>query len=277
MTTHDAQVWATMWTEAFENSAAYSDDVLRAGSRLARNRPFADIEVAPGLLSASIEHRSATYTVQLGVNVLSDDQWDEYCAGLLGKPTNAVALLLGELPVASVDEDDDCVNVSLVPASSELYLDCNCGDWNGVCGHAAALMYEAANLIEADPFLLTTIRGRGRYELKSAVEAARAEQNGNSATSTLSGHPRGEDPGVPAAGAYRREPRELPSARRLPLRVGEPPSITVPPPVDSGVTADDICRLVAAASERARTLLYLEEYENVEGNIDLEVDVDLES
>jgi len=259
MTASDGEAWAKKWIEVVEESSSSSDDVLRAGFRLVRNRPFTDIEVAPGFVSGQIEHRGATYTAQLGVGILSDDEWGRFCEQLLVHPTNAVAILLGELPIGCGSSDADSDDSLLIPAANELYPDCNCGDWNGVCGHAAALLYEVANLVESDPFVLTTIRGRGRYELKSTVEAARIEQDGQPGSAGVSGHPRGQDPGVPAAAAYRSEPKELPTARRLPLQVGEPLPITVPPPVDSGVNTDDIYRLIVAASERARSLLYVED------------------
>ncbi len=244
-------VWANEWIEAIEDSGSFGEDVLKAGARLARNQSFVDVEVAPGLLSGRITHRGSTYTAQLGVQVLADDQWSAFCEQLLEQPAKAVALILGELP-------DGCVDVPLIPSAGELYPDCNCGDWNGVCVHATALLYEAARLIESDPFVLTTLRGRGRYELKSAIETARTESDGQRAGGRVSGHPRGEDPGMPAAAAYRRQPEELPTARRLPLDIGEPVALSVPPPVDSGVSVDDVHALVIAASKHAKNLLYLE-------------------
>ena len=266
--------WSQRWVETFEESSSFDDSVLKAGARLARNSQFTDLEVAPGFVSGRIEHRGTVSTAQLGVATLRDDEWENVFLRLFESPALAVAVLVGELPDALATDSGagstgagPSADFSLVPSAGEFYPDCNCGEWNGLCGHAAALVYEVASLIQADPFVLTTLRGRGRYELKAEVERARQGQGvSNDGEAT---HPRGADAGVSAAVAYRREQASMPYARRSPTEVGAPVTISVPPPVDSGVLVSDLDRLIRTASEHARTLLvHPERGDRLSGGVD---------
>src|SRR5204862_340795 len=70
----------------------------------------------------------------------------------------------------------------LLPGPRYLDPHCSCPDRGHPCKHAAALCYQTARLLDAAPFVLLLLRGRGERELLdalsrlSATRAARAAQ-----------------------------------------------------------------------------------------------------
>ena len=70
----------------------------------------------------------------------------------------------------------------LLPGPGDLDPHCSCPDFGHPCKHAAALCYQTARLLDADPFVLLLLRGRGERELldalsrRNAARAARAAQ-----------------------------------------------------------------------------------------------------
>lgn len=59
--------------------------------------------------------------------------------------------------------------MALLPGVGDLDPECDCPDWGNPCVHAGALCYQAAWLLDADPFVLLLLRGRGREEIVTAL------------------------------------------------------------------------------------------------------------
>ncbi|MFF9090846.1 SWIM zinc finger family protein [Streptomyces sp. NPDC014991] len=236
--------WGNAWVEALEQGALDPE-------RLARGRGYADqghvdaITVTPGLVLAYVRgSRPRPYRVQVRLRTLEDEDWERFLDVAADRPGHIAALLDKELPHSLAD-----CGVGLLPGPGDLAPRCSCPDSGHPCKHAAALCYQTARLLDADPFVLLLLRGRGEKELldalsrRSAARAARAAQDRQPESL----------PGIRAADAL--APRRLPP---LPPALPVPPHPEQPPVYPSAPGGPDpfaLDQLATDAAARAHALL----------------------
>ncbi|MFJ3303795.1 SWIM zinc finger family protein [Streptomyces sp. NPDC086549] len=236
--------WGNAWVDALERGAL---DV----KRLARGRGYAErgqvdaITVTPGLVLAYVQgSRPRPYRVQVRLRTLGEADWDRFLDAAADRPGHIAALLDRELPQSLAD-----CGVPLLPGPGDLEPRCSCPDSGHPCKHAAALCYQTARLLDADPFVLLLLRGRGERELldalsrRNAARAARAAQEQGPAPL----------PGVRASEAL--APRRLPSLPAPlppPLHPEQPP---VYPAAPDGPDPFALDQLATDAATRAHALL----------------------
>ncbi|MDF2263878.1 SWIM zinc finger family protein [Streptomyces coacervatus] len=244
----DARFAETWWGNAWV--AALEEGALDA-KRLARGRSYAEqghvdaITVTPGLVLAYVQgSRPRPYRVQVRLRTLDDADWARFLDAAAERPGHIAALLDKELPQSLAD-----CGVPLLPGPRDLDPHCSCPDHGHPCKHAAALCYQTARLLDADPFVLLLLRGRGERELLdalsrlSAARAARAAQEQEPAPL----------PGVRAAEALL--PRQLPP---LPTPLPVPPHPEQPPVYPAAPGGPDpfaLDQLATDAAARAHALL----------------------
>ncbi|MER6067981.1 SWIM zinc finger family protein [Streptomyces sp. NPDC001817] len=236
--------WGNAWVAALEQGALDP-------KRVARGRGYADqghvdaITVTPGLVLAYVRgSRPRPYRVQVRIRTLEDADWASFLDAAADRPGHIAALLDKELPQSLAD-----CGVPLLPGPGDLVPRCSCPDSGHPCKHAAALCYQTARLLDADPFVLLLLRGRGERSLldalsrRSAARAARAAQERQPQTL----------PGVRAADVL--APRELPA---LPPPLPTPPHPEQPPVYPAAPGGPDpfaLDQLATDAAARAHALL----------------------
>ncbi|MDX3380787.1 SWIM zinc finger family protein [Streptomyces niveiscabiei] len=246
----DAPFARTWWGEAWV--AALEGGALDA-ARLLRGRGYAEggrvdaITVTPGSVLAYVQgSRPRPYRVQVRLRTWEADDWERFLGAAVERPGQLAALLDKEVPPALAAE----CGVPLLPVAGELEPQCSCPDRGHPCKHAAALCYQTARLLDADPFVLLLLRGRGERDLldtlarRSAAHAARAARNGET-----------EDlPGVRAAEAVARRGQlpPLPAPLPVPPHPEQPPAY---PSVPDGPDAFALDQLATDAAARAHALL----------------------
>ena len=130
--------------------------------------------VRAGAIVASVQgSRAKPYKVTVRVRTYSDQEWDLTLATLASRVGHMAALLDGEMP-PGVADDLAAAHIDLLPVAGELQPRCSCPDWANPCKHAAAVCYLVADTLDADPFLLFLMRGRGRDTLLAGLRARRA-------------------------------------------------------------------------------------------------------
>lgn len=236
--------WGNAWVAALEEGAL---DV----KRLARGRGYAEqgyvdaITVTPGLVLAYVQgSRPRPYRVQVRLRTLDDADWERFLDVAADRPGHIAALLDGEMPESLAD-----CGVRLLPGPGDLDPQCSCPDRAHPCKHAAALCYQTARLLDADPFVLLLLRGRGEREVidalsrLSAARAARAAQEKEPEPL----------PGVRATDALadRRLP-PLPRPSPVPPHPEQPP---VYPSAPGGPDPFALDQLATDAAARAHALL----------------------
>ncbi|SED61699.1 SWIM zinc finger family protein [Streptomyces sp. TLI_105] len=159
----DGRFAATWWGNAWV--AALEDAALDA-ARLARGKAYAGrghvdaITVTPGRVVAYVHgSRPRPYRTEIRMRTLGDDGWERFLDEAAARPDHIAALLDKDVPHAL-----EAV-AGLLPAPGDLVPDCSCPDDGYPCKHAAALCYQAARLLDEDPFVLFLMRGRGEQEL----------------------------------------------------------------------------------------------------------------
>ncbi|WDF44875.1 SWIM zinc finger family protein [Streptomyces sp. T12] len=237
--------WGNAWVAALEEGALDP-------KRLARGRGYAQeghvdaITVTPGLVLAYVRgSRPRPYRVQVRLRTLGDGDWARFLDAAADRPGHIAALLDKEMPHSLAE-----CGVPLLPGPGDLDPHCSCPDRGHPCKHAAALCYQTARLLDADPFVLLLLRGRGERELLdalsrlSAARAARAAQEREPAPA----------PGVRATDALAAH-RQLPP---LPVPLPVPPHPEQPPVYPAAPGGPDpfaLDQLATDAAARAHALL----------------------
>jgi uncharacterized Zn finger protein len=208
--------WGNAWVTALEEGALDA-------KRLARGRGYAQeghvdaITVTPGLVLAYVRgSRPRPYRVQVRLRTLDDADWTRFLDTVAERPGHIAALLDKEMPQSLAE-----CGVPLLPRPGDLDPHCSCPDRGHPCKHAAALCYQTARLLDADPFVLLLLRGRGERGLLDALSRRNAARAARAAR---------EQGPAPAAGV--RAAEALAPGRRLralPAPVPVPPHPEQPP------------------------------------------------
>ncbi|TDD15311.1 SWF/SNF family helicase [Nonomuraea diastatica] len=210
--------------------------LLRKGRAYAKTGQLGPITVSPGRIAAVAENE---YDTVVRVEQLTAAAWERFLGQVAAKAGHIAALLDRDMPHDLVEAAQDAA-VPLLPAVGDLEPECSCPDWGHPCKHAAALCYQASWLLDADPFVLLLMRGRGQDELIEALQQRDAP----------TGRPGGGAAGVPAAEAF---------ALGTPPLPGPPPDDVAftPPALEPGPGVDVAALgvLAASAASRARELL----------------------
>jgi uncharacterized Zn finger protein len=236
--------WGNAWVTALEEGALDVKRLVRGRGYAAQGHVDA-ITVTPGLVLAYVQgSRPRPYRVQVRLRTLSDQDWELFLDAAAERPGHIAALLDKELPHSLAD-----CGVPLLPEAGDLEPHCSCPDRGHPCKHAAALCYQTARLLDADPFVLLLLRGRGERELLdalsrlSATRAARAAREQEPAPV----------PGVRASEAIaRRELPRLPHPLPGPAHPEQPP---VYPAAPGGPDPFALDQLATDAAARAHALL----------------------
>ncbi|MFG3493534.1 SWIM zinc finger family protein [Streptomyces sp. NPDC047928] len=234
--------WGNAWVEALEDTALDP-------ARLARGRAYAGrglvdaITVTPGRVTAYVHgSRARPYRADIRLRVLGDDDWESLLDTAAERPDHIAALLDKDVPHALAAVTD------LLPGPGDLVPDCSCPDDGYPCKHAAALCYQAARLLDEDPFVLFLMRGRGEQEILAALgrrNAARSAAEAGAAPPPM--------PTVPARAAVTAEPAvALPPPLPVPAQPGRPPVYPEDPAAPDALALE---LLATEAAARAHTYL----------------------
>ncbi|MFF9753148.1 SWIM zinc finger family protein [Streptomyces sp. NPDC014344] len=238
--------WGRAWVTALEDGALDP-------ARLARGRGYAErghvdaITVTPGLVLAYVQgSRPRPYRVQVRLRTFDDADWERFLDTAADRPGHIAALLDKEMPQSLAD-----CGVPLLPGPGDLAPRCSCPDSGHPCKHAAALCYQTARLLDADPFVLLLLRGRGEREVIDALSRLSAAR----AARAVQGREPEPLPGMRAADAVSRRGPELPP---LPAPLPPPQHPEQPPAYPESPGGPDpfaLDQLATDAAARAHALL----------------------
>jgi uncharacterized Zn finger protein len=210
---------------------AVDGGLARRGRRIAADGRIGPITISAGRVAAVFD---GVHRTTIAVEPLSDNAWASLVAEASVQSGHLAALLDSYLP--------DALS-GLVPGVGDLDTQCGCDDWGNPCQHAAALCYQSAWLLDAEPVLLLILRGRSLEALTTAIAQHRANPPACLADA--------DEAPIPALEAF---------ARPVPPLPEPPPPATEdlhlldiePPP---GIDAGALHGAAATAVTRARNLL----------------------
>ncbi|MFD8642981.1 SWIM zinc finger family protein [Streptomyces zaomyceticus] len=236
--------WGNAWVDALEDTALDP-------ARLARGKAYAGrghvdaITVTPGRVVAYVHgSRPRPYRTEIRMRTLGDDGWERFLEEATARPDHIAALLDKDVPHAL-----EAVT-GLLPAPGDLVPDCSCPDDGYPCKHAAALCYQAARLLDEDPFVLFLMRGRGEQEL--LAELTRRNAALSAAEATAAPPPMPTVPARAVIAATERPAPPLPPPLPLPDRPGRPAVFPPDPDAPDPLSLD---LLASEAAVRAHTFL----------------------
>src|SRR5450631_1738364 len=166
------QWWARRFLEVLESFALGSR--LTRGKNYARRGQVVSLEVAPGVVTASVQgSRKTPYKVSIVLPVFSEMVWAKVEVALAEQAIHSARLLAGEMP-------DDLEVVFLAAGAplfpqraQDLALSCSCPDWEVPCKHLAATFYLLAERFDDDPFTILLWRGRRGESLLNGLRELR--------------------------------------------------------------------------------------------------------
>lgn len=251
--------WGEAWVRALE-SAAPDPERLARGRDYARDGHVDQITVTPGRITAPVHgSRPRPYLSTVRLQVLTDEQWDAFLDAVAEQPGHIAALLEAEMPRALAGAAE-AAGVPLLPQHREIDPDCSCPDPGHPCKHIAALCYRTARFLDADPFVLLLVRGRGERELldelgrRNAAKAAgetRAEPRVHAAETVTEAEDARTGTLARAALATAVRP-PLPPSLPVPSRPGRAPLL---PELPGAPDADALTFLAVDATHRAQAFL----------------------
>ena len=164
--------WSLRFLEVLESFALGSR--LTRGKNYARRGQVLSLEVAPGVVTASVQgSRKTPYKVTIGLTAFSELVWAKVEVSLAEQAIHSARLLAGEMPH---DLEDVFLKAGapLFPQrAKDLALSCSCPDWEVPCKHLAATFYLLAERFDDDPFAILLWRGRCRTALLNRLRELR--------------------------------------------------------------------------------------------------------
>ncbi len=181
--------WGQRWIGALESLGAVYANRLPRGRTYARKGTVQDLTIDAGSVAARVQgSRARPYRVQLELPAFDEATWERITVALASRVRLSADLLDATMP-EDIDEVLAECGVSLFPAARELTTRCSCPDVANPCKHVAAVHYVLAQTFDADPFLLTTLRGRDRDALLAGLRAQRAGTHLTERTVEMTNHP----------------------------------------------------------------------------------------
>lgn len=129
---------------------------LAPGRTLLRHGCVLDLRISPGQITARVS-ADELYDVHLRITPFDEEQTEALQQACSGRIDSLVALLEGNID-AAVLEQLCAPETGLLPSPADWKMRCTCPDWTEPCPHAAAAIYAAGCLVDADPSLLFTLR-----------------------------------------------------------------------------------------------------------------------
>ncbi|HEY8654996.1 MAG TPA: SWIM zinc finger family protein [Dermatophilaceae bacterium] len=164
--------WSRRFLEVLESFALGSR--LTRGKNYARRGQVLSLEVAPGVVTASVQgSRRTPYKVSIALPAFSELVWAKVEVTLAEQAVHSARLLAGEMP----DDLEDVFLAAGAPLfpqrAKDLTLSCSCPDWEVPCKHLAAAFYLLAESFDDDPFAILLWRGRSRETLLNRLRELR--------------------------------------------------------------------------------------------------------
>ena len=167
-----ASFWGSAWMKHLARCEA-GGLCLAPGRSLLRHGCVLDLNIGPGLIAALVS-ADELYEVTLRIEPLDDEKLESLRNTCCGRIDSLVSLLEGKvdhavLEILCAPED------GLLPEPADWHMNCSCPDWAEPCSHAAAAIYAAGVLIDADPMLLFRLRSVDPAALMAAPSIPEAE------------------------------------------------------------------------------------------------------
>ncbi len=157
------------WRSLLDGVGKEAQDRVLRGRNFARRGRLRALAVSPGTAAAECVCEEGFHPA-LRVRPFSRAEWTAILEELTEDLNYIASLLEGELPqdlVARLESK----GIQLLPTLDELGFDCDCGDYIMPCTHVATVFHTLTDVLDGEPFLLLTLRGRDRESLLATLRS----------------------------------------------------------------------------------------------------------
>ena len=171
----DREWWTQQWldlinTYRFKKRLERGWQYAREGKVLSIN--FPDREVIAIVQGTDPK----PYQVSLGLDTLSDEEWDYVIENMSQRAVFSAKLLAGEMP-HNIEDVFAAAGKTLFPLSlSDIRSRCSCPDPQNPCKHISAVYYLLGDRFGEDPFVLFQLRGRTKEQILTALRQRRGTE-----------------------------------------------------------------------------------------------------
>lgn len=149
--------WGKAWNKNLEGYADYSNRIGR-GRSYVRCGSVLDLQIREGMITSLVQGSdSSPYSIEITINMLERNIWEEVKDFCKGKLDSMQELLMGKFP-KTLDELFTSHGKGLFPSPKEIKFDCSCPDWASMCKHIAATLYGVGARLDDDPNLFFLLR-----------------------------------------------------------------------------------------------------------------------
>lgn len=164
--------WGELWRDVLAGGPEMQRRV-RQGRATYRSGRVSDVRIATGRVSARVQGSRATpFLVEVEVPVLADADWEVIVGLLASRVRYSARLLAGHVPEGLVEEAAE-QGVRLIPTREEIGVAAGHSGEEPFPVVGAAVWEAVAARLDASPFPLLKIRGRGRERILRDVSRER--------------------------------------------------------------------------------------------------------
>lgn len=169
LSSHPPGWLGSRWRALLDTVGKEAQDRVLRGRNFARRGRLRLLTVSPGSASAECVCEEA-YHPTLRVRPFSRQEWSAILHELTEDLNLIASLLEGELPKELVARLESR-GIQLLPTLEELGFDCDCGDYVMPCTHVSTVFHTLTDVLDGEPFLLLTLRGRDREHLLATLRS----------------------------------------------------------------------------------------------------------
>ena len=150
--------WGKEWLNSFNN--IYDSNRLPRGQRYARNGSVRENILSSGMVEAKVQgSMPRPYKIKINVPILTNKEKQTVIDIVEKNPYYLGQLLASKLP-SSLNSDLLKHGVRLFPKNWDDFSgSCSCPDYANPCKHLAAIIYQIANKIDLNPFVVFELKG----------------------------------------------------------------------------------------------------------------------
>jgi uncharacterized Zn finger protein len=168
----DREWWTQQWLDLI-NTYRFKKRLER-GWQYAREGKVLSIKFPDREVIAIVQgSEPKPYQVSLGLDTLSDEDWEYVIENMSQRAIFSAKLLAGEMP-HNIEDVFAAAGKTLFPLSlSDIRSRCSCPDPKNPCKHISAVYYLLGDRFGEDPFVLFQLRGRTKEQILTALRQRR--------------------------------------------------------------------------------------------------------
>ncbi|WP_377474394.1 MAG: SWIM zinc finger family protein [Microcoleus anatoxicus] len=171
----DREWWTQQWLDLI-NTYRFKKRLER-GWQYAREGKVLSIKFPDREVIALVQGTDPKpYQVSLGLDPLTDEDWEYVIENMSQRAIFSAKLLAGEMP-HNIEDVFAAAGKTLFPLSlSDIRSRCSCPDPKNPCKHISAVYYLLGDRFSEDPFVLFQMRGRTKEQILTALRQRRGTE-----------------------------------------------------------------------------------------------------